>query len=127
MTRRFTDAPQKAGENLADIPGVKSPGDKLALIYTCKKCETRSAKKISKAAYEKGIVIVTCPSCKSRHLIADRLGVFEDSGWDIEKYLKANGGESKFLSGDGVLELDVNDIIGRGRDTKATESNETQS
>jgi len=50
----------------------------------------------SKRAYEKGIVIVTCGSCKNRHLIADHLGWFENLTGDgqhvtIEKLARMQG------------------------------------
>ena len=44
----------------------------------------------SRQAYENGIVIVRCPSCDTRHLVADRLGWFGDRG-SIEDFLKGTG------------------------------------
>ncbi|KAH9479760.1 hypothetical protein JR316_0008355 [Psilocybe cubensis] len=54
---------------------------KLSLTFTCtvSGCGERSTHQFTKKAYEKGIVLVQCPGCKNRHLIADHLGWFKDS------------------------------------------------
>lgn len=113
-------------EGFADVPGVKTAGEKMIIMFTCTVCDTRSARKISKTAYTQGIVMVRCGGCKNRHLIADRMGVFEDSidddgkgglapgtGWDIQKYLAKEMGEnSRFITDENVYELTVEDIVG---------------
>lgn len=43
--------------------------------FTCKKCMTPQIHRMSKQAYHHGTVLVTCPGCKNRHLIADHLKV----------------------------------------------------
>jgi len=57
------------------------------MIYTCKTCNTRSAKTFSKIAYTQGVVIVRCPGCRTLHLVADHLGYFDDNSRTIETIL----------------------------------------
>jgi len=45
------------------------------MTFTCKKCLDRSSHRITKQAYHFGTVLVNCPGCKSRHLIADHMKV----------------------------------------------------
>eukprot|EP00117_Sycon_ciliatum_P007534 scpid95233/ scgid10597/ DNL-type zinc finger protein len=67
----------------------------LMMIFTCDVCKTRTAKMMSKQAYQHGVVIAQCPSCKNRHLIADNLGWFGEGAHTIEDVLKKKGQEVK--------------------------------
>ena len=103
---------KKKFTSFQDIPGVKTEGEKYAMVYTCKVCNTRSIKQISKQGYHHGCVLVRCPGCLNLHLIADHIGIFEDKGWTIESYLAEYGESVKRVDNDGVLELTRADIIG---------------
>ena len=74
--------------NLDNIPGMQTEGEKYIIVLTCSICETRTARKISKKAYHNGVVICRCEKCKNLHLLADRMGVFEDLSWDAQSHEK---------------------------------------
>ncbi|KAG1763998.1 zf-DNL-domain-containing protein [Suillus occidentalis] len=87
---------------------------RLGIVFTCtaEACSHRSSHTFTKRAYERGIVIVQCPGCKNRHLIADNLGWFKDSTEDgklrnIEDILNARGESVQrgSLDANGVVEF----------------------
>ena len=102
----------KDTSNEIQIPGAQQGGRKLAIIFTCVHCNTRSAKQFTERSYRHGVVIATCPGCKRRHLIADNLGYFndEDGGWNIEKGMAKLGENVRVATNDDVLELTIEDI-----------------
>lgn len=71
--------------------GPDDPHARFIVLYTCKVCETRSAKSVSRQAYSSGVVLLRCDGCQKHHLFADHLGWFEDEGTDIESILAAKG------------------------------------
>ncbi|EUC59744.1 DNL zinc finger protein [Rhizoctonia solani AG-3 Rhs1AP] len=70
--------PSQSSEKLA-FENPEEP--RLSLTFTCTvpNCGHRSSHTFTKRAYTKGIVIVQCPGCKNRHLIADNLDWFKDT------------------------------------------------
>lgn len=109
-------------EQETSIPGAQKGGRKLAIVFTCNVCETRSVKQFTENAYNNGVVIVQCPGCQNRHLIADNLGFFEDEegGWNIEKALSKMGENVKMVNNDNVMELSVEDLYGVEKIEEAT-------
>ncbi|CAL9738060.1 mitochondrial protein import protein Zim17p [Monosporozyma servazzii] len=83
---------------------VKTETPQLMIAFTCKKCNTRSSHTMSKQAYTKGTVLIQCPGCKNRHLIADHLKIFHDEKINIEDILKAKGENISQSTNDLVLE-----------------------
>ena len=69
----------------------------MLLGFTCKICDTRTHRTLSKQAYTKGVVLIECPSCKNRHLVADNLGWFGQRGkaLNIEEILAEKGEAAK--------------------------------
>ncbi|EIN03912.1 zf-DNL-domain-containing protein [Punctularia strigosozonata HHB-11173 SS5] len=96
------DPPQNAlSPPPADSPGSQVLGkieQRLQITFTCTvtDCGTRSSHEFTKRSYERGIVIVQCPGCQNRHLIADHLGWFKESTEDgklrtVEDLMRAKG------------------------------------
>lgn len=70
---------------------LKVDQPQLMLAFTCNKCETRSSHSFSKQSYTSGTVLIQCPGCKNRHLIADNLKIFRDKNVNLEEILRAKG------------------------------------
>lgn len=62
----------------------------MAIVYTCKVCNTRSAQTFSKVSYEREVVIARCPGCNNLHLVADNKGWFGDHR-NIEELMASRG------------------------------------
>jgi hypothetical protein len=96
------------------VPGVKTPGPKLRLEFTCTYggCELpagdeagkRVVKTISKNSYETGVVLVYCP-CDKMHMIADNLCWFDDEPSNIETIMTAREEEVAALCKEGIMDI----------------------
>jgi len=104
---------RQVGRKLA--PGeIDFKSKQLIMMFTCGQCEVRSAKAFSKAAYQSGVVIVECPGCGGRHLIADHLGWFGEKG-TVEDFAKERGNTAVAKTADGTVELTPDDVLGSAR------------
>ncbi|WWC71573.1 uncharacterized protein I206_105531 [Kwoniella pini CBS 10737] len=91
---------------------------RLQMTFTCtaNDCGHRSTHEFSKRSYTNGIVLVQCPECKSRHLIADHIGWFKESLEDgklktVEDLLRVKGEKIKKgrINMDGDIEYEGDD------------------
>ncbi|EGW30111.1 uncharacterized protein SPAPADRAFT_63731 [Spathaspora passalidarum NRRL Y-27907] len=82
----------------------QEPKGEYLIQFTCNPCSTRSTHTFSKLAYHHGTVLIQCPSCKNRHLIADNLGFARDGRINIEQLLAAQGESVGKEKGDLVFE-----------------------
>lgn len=82
----------------------------LMIAFTCKRCDTRSSHTMSKQAYTKGTVLIQCPGCKNRHLIADHLKIFNDTNITIQDIMHSQG-ESVSLSTEDLVFEDIPDSL----------------
>lgn len=102
----------KSGVSYSAISNLKvSPRHDLAMMFTCKVCETRNMKTMCRESYEKGVVVARCGGCNNLHLIADHLGWFGEPG-SIEELLAARGEEVRKGSVD-TLNLTLEDLAGK--------------
>jgi len=69
----------------------KRKTDRFELQFTCNVCGGPNSHSISKHAYTKGTVVVTCPGCQAAHLIADHLSWIEDDFRNLEEYMANRG------------------------------------
>lgn len=93
------------------VPSVGT--EKMIIGFTCKVCNQRTHRNMSRLAYTQGVVLIECPGCRNRHLIADHLGWFDmaqGEGWTVEKVLTQRGEQVRRswrtdLDGAGILEV----------------------
>mmetsp|Transcript_14786 Transcript_14786/g.28008 ORF Transcript_14786/g.28008 Transcript_14786/m.28008 type:complete len:247 (+) Transcript_14786:34-774(+) len=102
-----------------EIPGTGTgAGRKMAIVFTCTVCETRSAKQFTENAYLNGVVMVRCPGCQNLHLIADRLGWFDDTDshqFDLTTLEQLTGQKVKRVGDDNVWEVSLEDLVGKDK------------
>eukprot|EP00833_Pecoramyces_ruminatium_P014898 jgi/Orpsp1_1/1188930/evm.model.d7180000068297.1 len=114
----------KSNYNLESAPNnndknkLKIDSEKFLIGFTCKKCNNRSYKFISKKSYYEGVVIIRCDKCKNLHLIADHLGWYDSMNkfGTIEDYFKRqqNNSSGKTIIKKNLQQLtktEQNDVI----------------
>ena len=98
-----------APDDNGEVPGVRTAGPKMLLRSTCdyEFCEEKPTitRVISKRSYEEGVVLVRCPACQRRHLIADHLGWFGDKA-TIEEIM-AEKGETVMRMDEDLIHADL--------------------
>ncbi len=66
------------------------------IFFTCKPCSHRSGPhRVTKQGFHKGTTLITCPSCKNRHVVSDHLRIFTDEGGDLVDIMKRHGEKLK--------------------------------
>ncbi|KAF7502453.1 hypothetical protein GJ744_005799 [Endocarpon pusillum] len=73
----------------ADHPAYK-------IWFTCKPCSSRSGPhRVTKQGFHKGTTLITCPSCKNRHVVSDHLKIFTEQGGDLVDIMQRHGEKLK--------------------------------
>lgn len=87
-----------ATSTAAAVGVAVDPNARFIVLYTCKVCETRSAKSVSRQAYTEGVVLIRCDGCQKLHLFADHLKWFDDQAIDIETIMREKGTEARWTN-----------------------------
>merc|ERR1719213_825379 len=95
-------APSTAGKRKRPQQKPKAMVDRFEMQFTCNLCGERNEHSISRRAYTKGTVIVTCPGCNATHLVADNLNWIEDDFVNLEEYMAKQGTPITRIANDGV-------------------------
>ena len=113
------DPPRAATIIAQAVPSSKQPQrgpkrmrDRFELQFTCNVCEAPNSHSISRHAYTKGTVLVTCPGCQSSHLIADNLNWIEDDFKNLEEFMAKRGTPVTRLVADGVAQTAAASALG---------------
>ncbi|SCU93234.1 LADA_0G02014g1_1 [Lachancea dasiensis] len=91
VSHKLSNESPKSSDSKIPLESLKVDKPMMMIAFTCKKCETRSSHTMSKQAYTGGTVLIQCPGCKSRHLIADHLKIFSDDRLTVQDILNAKG------------------------------------
>ncbi|KAK8088175.1 DNL zinc finger-domain-containing protein [Apiospora hydei] len=99
LSRRYAHAipkPSRPAPAAASSPSEEIKQRKLQephyeLTFTCVPCSERSTHTVSKQGYHKGSVLITCPSCRNRHIISDHLNIFGNRKITIEDLMRERG------------------------------------
>lgn len=105
-------SPSPSTPTSTSLPGVNSGGEDgfYLLMFTCTKCDTRTARRISKSGYHTGSVLVRCPGCLNLHLVSDHLGFFNDDAVDAEALLRGEEGTTPARVDPSVYEFNAADL-----------------
>lgn len=68
----------------------------IGISFTCNanNCNQRITKTIKRRSYEKGTVLIQCPSCNKHHIIADNMGMYTHltgGKKNVEEIAKSSG------------------------------------
>ncbi|KAK2611437.1 hypothetical protein N8I77_004776 [Diaporthe amygdali] len=88
-TIRFAHSVPRPPSSRATTNTPKQPT--YELTFTCVPCGTRSAHNVSKQGYHHGSVLITCPSCRNRHVISDHLNIFGNHSLTVEDLMRDKG------------------------------------
>ncbi|KAH7027312.1 DNL zinc finger-domain-containing protein [Microdochium trichocladiopsis] len=86
-----TNPNNSTSEQPSEVKARKLVEPHYQLTFTCVPCSERSTHVVSKQGYHRGSVLITCPSCRNRHVISDHLNIFGDRKMTVEDLMREKG------------------------------------